>query len=57
MSDAKPAQPSPYSASSRDVVPSHHAAELGALVAELSADSLEVVLLVARRLARAEERT
>jgi hypothetical protein len=48
-------QPSPYSASSRPA--SHLAEELGQLAAELSPDALEVVVIVARRLARAEERT
>lgn len=48
-----PEQPSPYSASTRPA--SHLATELGQLAAELTLASLEVLVIVGRRLARAEE--
>ena len=51
------AQPSAYSESTPvHRVDQHLASELGAIVTELSRESLEVLVVVARRLARAEER-
>jgi hypothetical protein len=51
------AQPSAYSESTPvHRVDEHLATELGAIVTELSRESLEVLVVVARRLARAEER-
>ena len=51
------AQPSAYSESTPvHRVDQHLASELGAIVTELTRESLEVLVVVARRLARAEER-
>jgi hypothetical protein len=47
-------QPSPYSSNDRPV-DAHLAEELGAIASELSHESLETLVIVARRLARAEE--
>jgi len=57
LSAAPVVQPSPYSqATPVHRVDEHLASELGAIVTELSRESLEVLVVVARRLARAEER-
>jgi hypothetical protein len=50
------AQTSPYSDRGPRPAPNHLAEELCALAAELSHDSLDTLVVVARRLARCEER-